>query len=84
MSGGGSRSAGVGGGVGWIALFAADAAVFLRFLGLLGAGGICVSAGGLKSGGHIPGPPRYISGLAIPRLFMIFLLIRQSSLILLR
>lgn len=56
--------------MGWIALLAADAAVFLLFLGWLGAGG-WVSAGGLKSGGHIPGPPRYISGLAMPRLFMI-------------
>lgn len=32
-SGGGSKSAGVGGGVGWIVLFAADAAVFRRFFG---------------------------------------------------
>lgn len=54
-----------------MALLAADAAVFLLFLGLLGAGGICVSAGGLKSGGHMPGPPRYMSGLAMPRLFIV-------------
>lgn len=70
VRGGGRRSAGVGGGVGCIALLAAFAAVFLLFFGLLGAGA-CVSDGGLKSGGHIPGPPRYMSGRAIPRLFIV-------------
>jgi len=74
VSGGGNRSAGVGGGVGWIALLALFAAVFLRFFGWLGAAGICDS-GGLKSGGHMPGggPPRNMSGLAIPKLFIILI-----------
>lgn len=57
VKGGGSRSCAVGGGCGGVnALFAFE--VFLRFLGLLGAGagGVGVSIGGLKSGGPRPGP----------------------------
>jgi hypothetical protein len=72
-SGGGRRSAGVGGAAGGGIALLALAAVFRLFFGLLGALGICVSAGGgLKSGGQ----ERYMSDcLAIPFIFSKIMLI---------
>lgn len=72
VSGGGSKSCGDGGGCEGNGL-AGALDVFRRFFGLLGAEVSCDdSEGGLKSGGHIPGPGNLYG--AIPKLCVILLI----------